>query len=132
MYNQVVIIGRLTKDPEIIEMPSGNTRARICVACRRPFKSRGAENYTTDFLYVTLWEGAVEAVRATCKKGTLVMVKARLETNTYNDKNTGKKSYALNIIGERLISLGQNLENKEEESQNEVDIEPELLSQEEE
>ena len=59
------------------------------------------------------------------------MVKARLETNTYNDKNTGKKSYALNIIGERLISLGQNLENKEEEPENEVDIEPELVSQEE-
>lgn len=77
--------------------------------------------YGTDFFYVTVWEGIAESAQLNCHKGSLILVKGRLEQNTYLDKNTNKKIHAINIIGERLVFIGGSLK---------ADPMPELVSEE--
>ena len=127
MFNQVILTGRLAKDPELKENKDGNKRTNICLAVQRPFKQRGSEQYQTDFFYITVWEGIAETIYNTAKKGTLIIVRGRLEQNNYVDKN-GKKTYAMSIIGERIIYLGHSLSNESSEIDSEEIIEPDLKS----
>ena len=107
MFNQVIIAGRLAHNPELfVEEGSNNKRARVILATQRPFKSKGSQDYETDFIPVTMWEGIAETVSQYCKKGSPIIVRGRLEQNTYTDKETGKKVYSLNVIGEKVIFLG--------------------------
>ena len=130
MFNQVLLAGRLVAKPELISgKEEKNKRTRICLAVQRPFKSRGSEEYQTDFFYVTLWEGIAESVQENCHKGTIVIVKGRLEQNIYEDKETHKKVYGMNIIGERLVYIGSP---KPQENPRTEDIDPDLRSEEEE
>ncbi len=117
MFNQVIIAGRLAHNPElIVEEGSNNKRTRVVLAVQRPFKSKGSQDYETDFIPVTMWEGIAESVAQYCKKGSPIIVRGRLEQNTYIDKEMGKKIYSLNIIGEKVIFLGsQQKDDKEAE-----------------
>ena len=105
MFNQVLLAGRLVRDAELTESKEGNKRAKICLAVQRPFKQRGSELFATDFIYVTLWEGIAELVSKGCTKGSVVIVRGRLEQNNYIDKTTGKKMHTYNVIGERIVFL---------------------------
>lgn len=107
MFNQVVLVGRLTQTPELIQEGEGkNKRTRVILAVQRAFKSRGKDEYETDFIPITMWEGIAESVASYCKKGNPLIVKGRIEENTYIDKESGKKVYSLNIVGEKVVFLG--------------------------
>ncbi len=127
MFNQVILTGRLARDPELRENNDGNKRASICLAVQRPFKQRGSEQFKTDFFYITVWEGIAETIYNSAKKGTVMIVKGRLETSNYVDKS-GKKVYAMTIIGERIVYLGHNLSKEELEIDEEIEVEPDLKS----
>lgn len=127
MFNQVLLAGRLAKDPELKENKDGNKRANICLAVQRPFKQRGSEQYQTDFFYITVWEGIAETIYNSAKKGTTMIVKGRLEQGSYVDKN-GKKNYIYSIIGERIVYLGHNLSRDELLIDEDVEVEPDLKS----
>lgn len=100
--NIVLLIGRLTQDVEIKEHPNGNY-ARITLAVRRDFKnSDGA--YDTDFIPITLWEGAANTCKEFCKKGSLISIKCRLQENRW-ESNDGKMNYDINIIGEKICLI---------------------------
>ena len=71
MLNQIVIVGRLVKDPELRETDSGKKVTNITLAVPRSYKNVSGE-YETDFIDCTLWTGIAENTSAYCKKGDLL------------------------------------------------------------
>ena len=100
--NIVLLIGRLTQDVEIKEHPNGNY-ARITLAVRREFKNSDG-TYDTDFIPITLWEGAAQTCKEYCKKGSLISIKCRLQENRW-ESSDGKTNYDINIIGEKICLI---------------------------
>ena len=137
MFNQVLLAGRVCKDPEVYETKDGVKRCKICLMVDRPFKQKGSDTYGRDFIYIYVWDGIVETIAATCKKNTLAIVRGRLEQNNYIDKDTGKKIYTYNVIGERVCYMGKGFNaNKQESSSEEEDedlveleIDPEITTE---
>ena len=104
MFNQVVLVGRLTQTPELIQEGEGkNKRTRVILAVQRAFKSRGKDEYETDFIPITMWEGIAESVASYCKKGNPLIVKGRIEENTYIIKI--KKPIGALTYGQRYHEL---------------------------
>ena len=82
MLNQIVIVGRLVKDPELRETDSGKKVTNITLAVPRSYKNVSGE-YETDFIDCTLWTGIAENTSTYCKKGDLLGVKGRVQTRVY-------------------------------------------------
>ena len=100
--NIVLLIGRLTHDVEIKESPNGSY-ARINLAVRREFKNSDG-TYDTDFLPITLWEGAANTCKEYCKKGSLISIKCRLQKSSWESPE-GKMNYGIDIIGEKICLI---------------------------
>lgn len=78
--NQIVLVGRLTSDPEVITTENENKKTLITLAVSRPFKNSEGE-YETDFIKCVLWNSIAVNTSEYCKKGDIVGVKGRLQAN---------------------------------------------------
>jgi single-strand DNA-binding protein len=103
MMNQTCIIGRLVRDPEIKELEDGKKVSNITLAVPRSYKNENGE-YETDFIDCTLWNGVADKTAEYCKKGDLVGVKGRLQTNNY-EKEDGSKVFKLDVVAEKVTFL---------------------------
>ncbi|MGI6392527.1 MAG: single-stranded DNA-binding protein [Candidatus Izemoplasmatales bacterium] len=101
MLNQVILVGRLTKDPELRKLDDNRKVTTISLAVQRPFKSGETNDYETDFFNCTLWSGIAEATVDYCKKGSTVGIKARLQQRDYLQDDKKLFSYP-EIIVERI------------------------------
>lgn len=110
MLNQIVIAGRLTANPEILENEEGNKISTITVAVPRSYKNVDG-TYDTDFIRCTLWNGIAENVKEYCRKGDIVGVKGRLQTST-EKKEDGTKIYKTDVIAEKVSFLSSRKENE--------------------
>lgn len=99
MVNQLVLVGRLVRDPEVIER-DGRKLSTITIAVQRPFKNIEGE-YEVDYINCVLWNSIAENTSVYCKQGDVVGVKARVQSNSYEDKD-GEKRYSMDIIAERI------------------------------
>lgn len=113
MLNNVVLVGRLVEDPELLVSDNGsNKRTSITVAVPRPFKnSEGI--YETDFIKCVLWNNIAEHTVEYCKKGDIVGIKGRVQNNNY--EKDGKKYYELEVVTERVTFLSNSREKHEYE-----------------
>ncbi|MBQ9023802.1 MAG: single-stranded DNA-binding protein [Bacilli bacterium] len=102
MLNQVVIVGRLVKDPELRETESGKKVTHITLAVPRSYKNIDGE-YDTDFVDCTLWIGVAENTAEYCHKGDLLGVKGRLQTSKY--EKDGETRYKTEVIAEKVTFL---------------------------
>ena len=102
MLNQVVIAGRLTKDPEIGETENNKKRTYITVAVPRPFKNIDG-TYDTDFIQCILWDAIAENCCEYCKKADVIGVKGRIQTSSY--EKDGEKVFRMDIIAEKVSFL---------------------------
>lgn len=102
MMNQVVMVGRLTKDPEVIETENGNKVSNIAIAVPRNYKNEEGV-YETDFIEVTMWNGIAENTASYCHKGDIVGVKGRIQVDSY--EKDGEKKTVQKVIAERLTFL---------------------------
>lgn len=107
MLNQVVLVGRLTKDPELRKLEDSKSVTTISIAVQRPFKSGETNDYETDFFNCTLWSGIAEATVDYCKKGSVVGIKARLQQREFMLENKKIFSYP-EIIVERISFISSN------------------------
>ena len=98
MLNQVVLVGRLTNDVEIKELEDGKKVCNLTLAVSRSVKNDDGE-YETDFINCTLWNGIASSVTEYCKKGDILGVKGRLQTDKIDDK------YELNLVAEKVTFL---------------------------
>ncbi len=102
MLNQIVIVGRLVKDPELKETDSGKKVTNITLAVPRSYKNINGE-YDTDFIDCTLWTGVAESTSEYCKKGDLLGVKGRVQTRVYEKED--EKKYITEVIAEKVTFL---------------------------
>lgn len=119
MMNQTCIIGRLVRDPEVKELEDGKKVSNITLAVPRSYKNENGE-YETDFIDCTLWNGVADRTAEYCKKGDLVGIKGRLQTNNYENEN-GEKRKTTEVIAEKLTFLSSNKEILEKESNNKAE-----------
>lgn len=102
MLNQIVIAGRLVKDPEIQTTEGNRKRTLITVAVPRAYKNIDG-NYESDFIPCVLWNTIAENTCEYCKKGDIVGIKGRLQTYSY--EKDGDKKYAMDVIAEKVSFL---------------------------
>ena len=104
MYlNKVIIVGNLTRDPELSTIPSGQKVCKIGVATNRVWKDKsGAKQESTTYHNIVVWGRQAETSAQYLKKGQQVMVEGRIETRSWDDKTTGEKKYRTEIIADRV------------------------------
>lgn len=102
MLNTVMLVGRLTQDPEIRVTESNKEVVRICVAVNRSFKNPDGI-YETDFIDCTLWEGLAKNLSEYCHKGDTIGIRGRIQANYYEKDE--QKIKRLEIIAERVTFL---------------------------
>jgi single-strand DNA-binding protein len=105
--NKVMIIGNLTRDPEIKYTPKGTAIADIGLAVNRNYTTEsGEKREEVTFIDVTLWGRTAEIVGEYCKKGVPLFVEGRLQLDSWDDKQTGQKRSKLKVIGDNIQLLG--------------------------
>lgn len=104
MYlNKVILIGNLTRDPELKAIPSGNKVCTFGLATNRVYKdSNGVRQEKTDFHNIVVWGKTAENVAQYMKKGSQILVEGRLETRSWDDTATGSKKYRTEIIADTI------------------------------
>ncbi len=102
MLNQTILVGRLTKDPEVQETENGKKRTSIILAVNRPYKNVDG-TYDTDFIRCTLWNGIAQNTSEYCKKGDVVGVKGRIESSSYEKEGVIK--YSFDVVAEKVTFL---------------------------
>ena len=109
MLNKVVLIGRLTKDPDLRYTQSGIAVARFTLAVDRGFKNQDGEKQA-DFIPITVWRGAAESCAKHLAKGRLVAVAGRIQTGSY-DKD-GQRHYTTEVVADevRFLEWGEKRE----------------------
>ncbi|MDD2489638.1 MAG: single-stranded DNA-binding protein [Bacilli bacterium] len=103
MLNQIVIVGRLVRNPELRETESGKKVTNITIAVPRSYKN-GKGEYDTDFIDCTLWMGIAENTVEYCKKGDLLGVKGRVQTRSY-EQGEEKRKYVTEVVAEKVTFL---------------------------
>jgi len=100
MLNQVVLMGRLTRDPELRHTQSGTAVASFSLAVERDFKSTDGQRQT-DFIDIVAWRSTAEFVSRYFTKGLLVAVTGRLQIRDWTDNN-GNKRRSAEIVAEQV------------------------------
>lgn len=107
-YNKVILLGNLTRDPQVRYTPSGTPVAEIGLAINRYWtdKQTNTRREETTFVDVTLWSRDAEVAGEYLAKGRPVLIEGRLQLDTWDDKTTGQKRSKLRVVGERMQLLG--------------------------
>lgn len=103
--NKVILIGNLTRDPELSETNSGIAVCRFGLAVNRQYSSSDGER-ETDFFQVTAWRGTAENVARYCKKGNKIAIVGSLEIKNYEDRD-GVKRTSVDIVAQDVEFLTQ-------------------------
>lgn len=100
MLNSVVLMGRLTKDPDLKQTPQGVSVATFSLAVDRNY-SKGEEKQT-DFINITAWRSTADFVAKYFTKGQLVAIRGRLQTRTWQDQS-GQKRYTTDVVADEVF-----------------------------
>jgi len=105
--NKVMLIGNLGKDPEVKFTPGGMAVAKFTVATNEKFKDKSGEwQERTEWHSIVAWQRLAEIVGEYLKKGSKVYIEGRLQTSSWEDKQSGEKKYRTEIIASDLVMLG--------------------------
>lgn len=106
MINKVILVGRLGKDPEIRSTPSGTTVAKFTIATDEKFTDRNGEKQTrTEWHNITAWGRLGEICGQYLRKGKLVYIEGRIQTDSWDDKESGQKKYRTEIVANEMKML---------------------------
>lgn len=103
MINRVVLVGRLTKDPDLRYTPSGAAVARFTLAVNRTFSNAQGER-EADFINCTVWRKQAENTANFLKKGSLAGVEGRIQTGSYEGQD-GKRVYTTEVVADSVQFL---------------------------
>lgn len=109
MLNKVIIIGRLTRDPEFRQTTSGIPVCRFTVAVDRPY--RKDQEKKADFINVTAWRNTAEFISRYFGKGKMIIVEGSLHNNDYTDNN-GVKHYSMDVQADNVGFGGSKSDNQ--------------------
>ncbi len=101
MLNTIVLMGRLVRDPELRNTPSGAAVANFTLAVDRDFKNKETGEKETDFINIQAWRNTAEFVWKYFTKGRMAVVEGRLQMRNYTDKE-GNKRTAAEVVAENI------------------------------
>ena len=103
MYlNKAIVIGNLTRDPELRSLPSGIKVCSFSLATNRVWKDKnGARQESADYHNVVVFGRQAETVAQYMKKGSSILVEGRMQTRSWEDKTSGEKKYRTEIVADR-------------------------------
>ena len=104
--NNVILMGRLTSDPELKQTPSGVSTCQITVAVNRSYTSQDGER-PTDFITVVAWRQTAEFISRNFTKGKLILVEGQLRTRTYDDKRYPDVRHYVTEVYADNVSFGE-------------------------
>ncbi|MBI2932202.1 MAG: single-stranded DNA-binding protein [Planctomycetes bacterium] len=104
--NKVLLIGNLTRDPELRYTPAGAAICEFAIAVNRKFTGKNGEKEEVAFLDIVTWTRQAEICAEYLKKGRPVFVEGRLTQDRWEDKQTGQKRSRIRITAERVQFLG--------------------------
>jgi single-strand DNA-binding protein len=106
-FNKVILLGNLTRDPEVRYTPKGTAVADLGIAVNRTYTAEnGEKREEVTFVDVTFWGRTAENAGQYLKKGRPVFVEGRLQLDSWDDKQSGQKRTKLKVVGELLQFLG--------------------------
>jgi single-strand DNA-binding protein len=106
-FNKVILLGNLTRDPEVRYTPKGTAVADLGLAVNRTYTAdNGEKREEVTFVDVTFWGRTAEVAGEYLKKGRPVFVEGRLQLDSWDDKQSGQKRTKLKVIGENMQMLG--------------------------
>src|SRR4030088_49274 len=106
-FNKVILLGNLTRDPEVRYTPKGTAVTELGMAVNRVYTAEnGEKREETTFVDVTLWGRTAEIAGEYLKKGRPVFIEGRLQLDTWDDKQSGQKRSKLKVVGEGLQLIG--------------------------
>ncbi|SHF49051.1 single-strand binding protein [Desulfofundulus australicus DSM 11792] len=103
MFNKIILIGRLVREPELRYTPSGTAVARFTLAVDRPFTNRQGER-EADFIDIVVWQKQAEVCSQYLGKGRLVAVEGRLQIRSYDDSQ-GVRRKTAEVVAEQVRFL---------------------------
>ncbi len=104
--NQVLLCGRLTRDPELRYLPSGTALCKLGLAVSRRYRSKeGERKEETLFINVTVWEKQAEFCGENLRKGRPVLVEGQLQSDEWEDKQTGQRRSSIQVRARRIQQL---------------------------
>ncbi|MDQ1348318.1 MAG: single-strand DNA-binding protein [Acidobacteriota bacterium] len=107
MVNKVMLVGNLGRDPEMRALPSGQQVANFSLATSRRYKDRdGNRKDETEWHNIVVFGKQAEIAGQYLTKGKMVFVEGRIQTRSWDDKESGKKQYKTEIICENFQMLG--------------------------
>ena len=113
MMNRILIMGRLTKEPELRRTQNGTAVASLSIAVDRDFKSANGER-ETDFFNVIAWKSTAEFVCNYFQKGRAIAIDGRLQSRNWTDKDGGKR-VSIEIVADSVYFADSKKENNESE-----------------
>lgn len=105
MINQVTLVGRLTKDPELKRTSEGTPVTNVTLAVNRQYRNQQGE-VDADFVQCTLWKKTAENTSRYCRKGSLIGITGRIQTRHYNNQE-GKRVYVTEVLADSVKFLEQ-------------------------
>ncbi len=107
-YNKVLLMGNLTRDPEIKTIGSGSTLANLSLAVNRRYLAAGGEKREeVTYVDIAFWGKQAEIFgRLNVRKGTPLFIEGRLQLDTWEDKQSGQKRSKLRVVGESFQLVG--------------------------
>jgi len=106
-FNKVILLGNLTRDPEVRYTPKGSAVCDLGIAINRSYTlDSGEKREEVTFVDVVLWSRLAEIAGEYLKKGRPIFIEGRLQLDTWDDKQSGQKRSKLRVIGETMQLLG--------------------------
>jgi single-strand DNA-binding protein len=106
-FNKVILLGNLTRDPEVRYTPKGSAVCDLGVAVNRVYTTdSGEKREEATFVDVTFWGRTAEVAGEYLKKGRPIFIEGRLQLDSWEDKQSGQKRSKLKVIGETMQLLG--------------------------
>lgn len=112
MLNQIVLVGRLVKDPEVNKTENDKEVSNLTLAVPRSYKNDQGE-YETDFVDCVLWNNIASQTAEYCHKGDLLGIKGRVQTSTYEKDGETKKS--MQVVAEKVTFLSSKFKEHEDD-----------------
>ncbi len=105
--NKVILVGNLGKDPEVKYTPSGVPVAKFSIATNERFKDKAGEwQDRTEWHNIVAWQRLAEIIGEYVKKGSKIYIEGKLQTSSWEDKQSGEKKYRTEIVAQEVVLLG--------------------------
>ncbi len=109
--NKVILIGRLSRDPELRTTPNNISVATFSIAVSRPFSPQNSGSPETDFINCVVWRRQAENLAKYCHKGSQIAIEGRIQSRSYNAQD-GSKRYVTEVMCDNITFLGTKADNQ--------------------